>query len=333
VIVVWGLPRDPPTWQVYSALRRRGADARLLDQRVTIEADAEMSLDTRLALTVRTVDGELELARCTAAYVRPYDWRELAARRGATPGSPAWARAFMVDRMLVDWADLAQAVIVNRPSAMASNASKPFQARQLREAGFRVPETLVTTDPDAVCAFRDKHRRVVYKSISGVRSIVSELTDRHLLRLDAVRWCPTQFQELVPGTEYRVHVVGEETFAVEIESDALDYRYAHRQGRTATLRPGRLPDDVAERCVAVTREMGLAFGGVDLKRTPDGRWYCFEVNPSPGFTYYQDATAQPIDEAVARLLDGGVYMLGAVGPGASRPAPPQPVTERRVAVG
>jgi RimK-like ATP-grasp domain len=333
MIVVWGLPRDPPTWRVYSALRLRGADVRLLDQRATIEADAEMSLDARLTLTVRTVDGELELARCTAAYVRPYDWRELATRRGATPGSPAWERAFTVDRMLVDWADLVQAVVVNRPSAMASNSSKPFQARQLREAGFCVPDTLVTTDPDAVCAFRDKHRRVVYKSISGIRSIVSELTDRHRARLGAVRWCPTQFRELVPGTEYRVHVVGEDTFATEIESDALDYRYAHRQGLSVGMRAARLPDEVIERCVAVTRAMGLTFGGIDLKRTPDGRWYCFELNPSPGFTYYQDATGQPIDEAVARLLDRGVYVLGSGALGGSRAAAVPLPAERRVAVG
>jgi hypothetical protein len=304
VIVVWGLPRDPPTAQVCDALRRRGADVHVLDQRATIEADADMSLDSRLSVKLRTAGGELELARCTAAYVRPYDWRDLAGRRGMTPGSPAWERALTVDRMLSDWADLADALVVNRPLAMASNSSKPFQARQVRDAGFLVPDTMVTTDPDAVCAFRDKHRRVVYKSISGVRSIVSELTDQHLARLDAVRWCPTQFQELVLGTEYRVHVVGEETFAAEIESDALDYRYAHRQGHSVEMRPALLPHEVAERCVTVTRGMGLAFSGVDLKRTPDGRWYCFEVNPSPGFTYYQQATGQRIDDAVARLLDG-----------------------------
>jgi len=42
--------------------------------------------------------------------------------------------------------------------------------------------------------------------------------------------------------------------------------------------------------------------GVDLRCTPDGRWYCFEVNPSPGFTYFQQKTDQAIDEAIARLL-------------------------------
>jgi hypothetical protein len=31
--------------------------------------------------------------------------------------------------------------------------------------------------------------------------------------------------------------------------------------------------------------------------------YFFEVNPSPGFTYFEDVTGQPIAAAVARLLN------------------------------
>jgi glutathione synthase/RimK-type ligase-like ATP-grasp enzyme len=51
--------------------------------------------------------------------------------------------------------------------------------------------------------------------------------------------------------------------------------------------------------------MGLVVSGVDLKQAEDGTWYCFEVNPSPGFTYYQEKTNQPIGETIARLLING----------------------------
>jgi D-alanine-D-alanine ligase-like ATP-grasp enzyme len=46
----------------------------------------------------------------------------------------------------------------------------------------------------------------------------------------------------------------------------------------------------------------LLVAGIDLRRTPAGEWYCFEVNPSPAFTFYQDASRPPIAEAIARLL-------------------------------
>ena len=46
----------------------------------------------------------------------------------------------------------------------------------------------------------------------------------------------------------------------------------------------------AERLVAISRQMGLLVAGIDLRLTAEGVWFCFEINPSPGFTFYEDAT-------------------------------------------
>ena len=37
---------------------------------------------------------------------------------------------------------------------------------------------------------------------------------------------------------------------------------------------------------------------------PDGEYVCFEVNPCPGFIYYERHTGQPISAALADLLNG-----------------------------
>jgi hypothetical protein len=68
------------------------------------------------------------------------------------------------------------------------------------------------------------------------------------------------------------------------------------------MRSWRPPAPVADRCCRLTADLGLAVAGLDLRRTPDGTWYCFEVNPSPGFTYYEYMTGAPLTEAVASLL-------------------------------
>jgi glutathione synthase/RimK-type ligase-like ATP-grasp enzyme len=188
---------------------------------------------------------------------------------------------------------------------MGSNFSKPFQAQLIKRYGFEVPETLITNDPDLVRAFRARHGRIIYKSISGVRSIVQTLTDEDMLRIDNIRWCPTQFQAFVEGTNVRVHTVGDKVFATGINTDATDYRYAHRQsGDHAELRPVELSDDLAEMCVKLSAGLGLAFAGIDLKITPENSVYCFEVNPSPAFSYYESQTDQPISRAVADYLSG-----------------------------
>ena len=176
---------------------------------------------------------------------------------------------------------------------------------RIRSFGFATPDTLITTDADAAKAFWAEHGTVIYKSISGVRSIVARLGETHLPRMDDLAWCPTQFQQYVPGDDYRVHVVGEEVFACRIRCAADDYRYASRQDLPVSIEACELPSECAERCRRLASSMDLALAGVDLRLTPDGRWFCFEVNPSPAFSYYQNTTGQPIAAAVAHLLMQG----------------------------
>jgi glutathione synthase/RimK-type ligase-like ATP-grasp enzyme len=100
-----------------------------------------------------------------------------------------------------------------------------------------------------------------------------------------------------------VHVVGEQTFAVIVDSAAVDYRYARSQvGADARLRAYQLDDDIAARCVALAAALDLPFAGIDLKLAADQRVICFEVNPSPGFSWYESSTGLPIARAVARWL-------------------------------
>jgi glutathione synthase/RimK-type ligase-like ATP-grasp enzyme len=304
MIVVWGLPGDDPTAAVQAAVEAMGAQVVLLDQRRIDEICLELTVGPGCAGRLRVGSQSIDLDTATGVYFRPHDWRQFPQYLRAAPSSVEWDTAARVDRALAAWSEITEATVVNRPSHMAGNASKPHQARVIRSAGFETPQTLITTDPDAVRDFAARHPAVVYKSTSAVRSIVARLTADRLARIDDVRWCPTQFQELVPGTDYRAHVVGGEIFSCRISSDAVDYRYAGRDGSSVTIRAEALPGQVVERCLSLARSTRLLVCGIDLRRTPDGRWYCFEVNPSPGFTYYQSATGQRIDRAIARVLTG-----------------------------
>jgi glutathione synthase/RimK-type ligase-like ATP-grasp enzyme len=193
--------------------------------------------------------------------------------------------------------------VVNRPSAAARTASKPYQSQIIARHGLYIPRTLITNIPEQVRRFHERCQgRVIYKSISYQRSIVRMLTSADLDRLDSVRSCPTQFQEHVPGIDVRVHLVGDRLFATEVLTTAVDYRYAGRDGASVHMRDIPLPDDVARSCRSLGDELGLSVAGIDLRRSPDGRWYCFEANPSPAFTSYQAFTRQPIGEAIVELL-------------------------------
>ena len=302
MILLWGLPGDRPLAAVYHALKRLGADTLLLDQREVLHTEVELCVGATVGGTLRIRGQEIGLSSIGAVYLRPYDSRELPAIAGAGPESQAWRHALEVEDLLTSWIELTPALVVNPPAAMATNNSKPYQANWIRSRGLDIPDTLITTDPGAALAFWQRYDQVIYKSVSGVRSIVSRLGPQHVERLERVVNCPTQFQRYIPGIDYRVHVVADEIFACQIVSDADDYRYSMRSGARVSIEPCDLPQEIAHRCKVLAASLKLIVAGLDLRCTPEGKWYCFEVNPSPGFTYFQEETKQPIDEAIARLL-------------------------------
>jgi glutathione synthase/RimK-type ligase-like ATP-grasp enzyme len=312
MILLWGVPGDGPLRAVRTALRDINEPVLMLNQHESANAELDVSVSAAIEGKLRADGVDIALEAITAVYVRPYDIRRLPDLEGLSPDSPIWRHTAELDDAMQAWTEVTPSLVVNRPSAMATNGSKPYQLALIHAAGFEVPDTLVTTDPAAAVAFRDQHGSVIYKSVSGVRSIVSRLGDRHLERLDEIANCPTQFQEYIAGADWRVHVVGDDVFASEIVCDSDDYRYAGRVGRSAEIRAGKLDLGLPERCRTLAAALGLHFAGIDLRRTDSGRWFCFEVNPSPGFSFYQEETGQPIAEAVARLLAAG--RMGGRGP-------------------
>ena len=303
MILLWGAPGDDPLEAVHSELDRRRAEVTLLDQRQVLDQRVELTIGTSMGGSVWSRGRRFAFDEVSALYTRVYDARQM--KHVAEAGAEAWVRVQEVESAIWSWADETTARVINRPTAMASNGSKPYQAQLIRSVGFDVPETLVTNDPELVRDFVARHGRVIYKSISGVRSIVEEVDDAALARLDDIRWCPVQFQAYVEGVDVRVHVVGRRVFATRIASDAADYRYAAtRSGVPARLEATRLSDATEARCVELTARLGLRFSGIDLRITPDERVVCFEANPCPAYSYYEGHTNQPIARAVAHHLAG-----------------------------
>lgn len=308
-ILVWGVPTEQPVAMVTAALRAADADVLVVHPREF--RDQEAQVDVRggvLSGYVHSRGRTVDLDAITAVYVRPVEPDLLPELAGRQSDTPDVVRARRVHDALVALTEVATAAadwrIANRLSAMASNMSKPYQAQAVLRHGFATPETLISDDPEEVAEFAGRHGELIYKSTSGIRSVVTRfdpVADRD--RLSRLRWCPVQFQERLRGSDVRVHVVGDEVHAALVHSDAVDYRYARRQvGADARLTAHRLPDDVAARCVALADDLDLPFAGVDLKLLPDGRVYCFEVNPSPGFPWYETEAGLPISTSLARWL-------------------------------
>ena len=312
MILVAGIADERPLALVIEALEASGADHRVLDQRRTAEAD--LTLEIADSARGGAIGGMLELAgesipleAITAIYLRLMDHRFLPGFADSSPDSDSRTHCRRLHELLHCFADIAPARVLNRPIDCGSNQSKPFQAQAIRAAGFDIPETVITNDVAVAREFIERAwsegGSVIYKSASGVRSIVQRVAREDLARLERIRWCPTQFQHHVPGIDIRVHVVGRSVFAATIVSDASDYRYAARDiGVEPEIVACELDAPTRAKCIALAERLNLPLAGIDLRCTPEGRYVCFEVNPSPAFSFYEQRAGLPIAASIAGYL-------------------------------
>ena len=156
---------------------------------------------------IATDEWRLDLNDVSGVYARLLGTDDRAALPGLDPADATVLRTEADLGLMALLEDIA-CPVVNRIGGGLSNNSKPYQAIVIRRAGLGVPPTLVTSDPDAVRAFHAEHGEVIYKSASGVRSIVRRVGAEQLARLDRLRDGPAQFQAFVPGRNVRVHTVG-----------------------------------------------------------------------------------------------------------------------------
>jgi len=307
MILLCGIPTESPLALVRDRLDGMRTPYVMLSQRRFAEIPFHFEVSGDSVTGSFTLDGRRYLLEnILGVYTRIMDYQSLPELSGEPSGSKRRLLARDWHDAVSRWYEIAPIRVVNRAGPMGSNSSKPFQAQAITRRGFFTPETLITSDPALAREFVNEHQRVIYKSISGVRSIVQEVDAADLRRLELIRSCPVQFQAYVDGRNVRVHTVGDAVFATGITTTATDYRYAHKTaGQSADLEEVHLSDDLAAQCVALARDLELPFAGIDLKVTPDERVYCLEVNPSPAYSYYESHTGQPISAALARYLSAG----------------------------
>lgn len=300
-VLVCGLPDEEPVAMAIHSLQKLGADFLVLDQE-----DLANNCNLRWKMTDGGISGNLriggdiiDIREITSVYHRFFKIEDI---RSPDTGSPQARKSRSVMRALMDLFDILPARIVNRRRPMMSNNSKPYQALLIRKSGFSIPDTLITNDPGRLMEFASGNIPLIYKSISSVRSIVAPLDEKAMAKIKSLRNLPTQFQRRIDGFNVRVHVIGNRLFATQILSMATDYRYASLENVPAEFRPFELNVDLRRRCIRLARICNLDFAGIDLIIDTE-RVYCLEINPSPGYSYYQKSTGQQISDALAKYLN------------------------------
>jgi hypothetical protein len=199
-----------------------------------------------------------------------------------------------------------------------SPENKLHQLSVAGRAGFAVPRTLVTNDPERFLDFYDAcNGELISKRAADIRPRVAgeptrpftmTVARRDTAGSSAVRYAPVTFQENVPKrVELRITVVGKKVFAAEIRSQesarqSVDWRHAPDYGQSKYYSRHQLPAIVESRCVQVVERLGMCFGTMDLIQRPDGEYVFLEVNMNGQWAYIEEMLDLPISSAIAELL-------------------------------
>jgi len=299
---------DEHAGPVLAALRRLGAEARLIDQ-----ADFPRRGGVALGYGGAGEGGALEgpWGSIEASQVTAVWWRrprDFEASGALASGDAAYAVRQTGEALGGFWASL-DARWVNQPWAQLAAGHKPRQLDAARRAGLEVPPTLITNLPARARAFLGAQRGgAVCKALHATPEDWQPtrlVGPGDLERLDEVRFAPVIFQAFVPGVDVRVTAVGERLFAAAIDAretaSPADFRPAFAEAR---VEPCELPPPVAGRLRSLLRDLGLAYAAIDLRRTAAGQHVFLEVNPAGQWLFVEERTGQPIAEALAALLAG-----------------------------
>lgn len=181
--------------------------------------------------------------------------------------------------------------------------SKPQQLAKAREAGFKIPQTLITNDPAELDKFINAHPRVVYKTLapafwhsldSGMMygAFTSEITPESLRNPESVINCPGIYQERIEKKfEYRVVFFGDTYFVVRIDSQtsdisAQDWR-ADMNLEHCILKESSIPEHVAVSCKKLMQLLGILHGSFDLIEDENGDFVFLEINECGQFLWLE----------------------------------------------
>ena len=217
MILVCGSLADPVINYFYDRLLGFQVSFRRLDQR-TYPAGYQVDCQWRNDSFVGWLESphwRVDFAELTGVYVRHFP-----SKQRINPGEVeghASALHGEHDYGLESIFAALECPVVNRFASCFSNQSKPFQAWQLAPLDLSVPSTLVTGSLSEARRFYERwNGQVIYKSAGGGFIGTRLLTERTLAGLFCKPGAPVQLQELVSGTDIRVHVVGDQLFATRI---------------------------------------------------------------------------------------------------------------------
>lgn len=206
---------------------------------------------------------------------------------------------------------------VNHPACNAAASRKLEQLTTAAILGFKVPDTLVTQNPENLRAFYRQHQgQVVVKPLSTGYIERSEkendsliytnlILEKHLENLDDLSICPALFQQFIQKQhDVRITVMDGNIHAVAIvaREKSGEQRCDVRRNNMsdAIYQKISLPNVVRQSIERIMQHYRLRFGAIDMAVSNAGDWFFFEINPNGQWAWLDMVAGTNIAESFVK---------------------------------
>ena len=295
---------------VVAQLRRRGTPYFRLNSEdfdqfaiVAVPSEPEVRLDAS-GLTIQLIPETLKAIYFRRAVYpqEPYTDKHSVHEQLSRSHRSAFMRSFMVFDSC-KW--------INHPAATYKAEHKAVQLSVAHKLGFNIPRTVITNNSEGILQAAKGDRTIAVKGLEtvlvwkgGLETFgYTSLVDTKFAEHSHLSSAPLIAQEALENKlDLRVTVVGDQVFCASVTSSGNPIRGDWRLEKTdAEFKPFDLPPDISEKCLQLTKSLGLEFGALDLA-VQRGIYFFLEINPTGEWGWLVDQANLPIDEAIADSL-------------------------------
>lgn len=208
--------------------------------------------------------------------------------------------------------------VVNKPHNQihANNKIDQIIFASKFKNNIKIPDTIVTNNPDDVREFYDKHKgNLCYKLQKGAlvntlegNKIVytNKVSKENMKNIGLVSQHPSLFQEYIDKEfEIRIVTIGNESIGTAIysqnsEISKVDYR--KYDFKNVLYENVKLPDNVKNFCSAMLQEYGLHFGVFDFIYSKNKEYVFLELNPNGQWLWLEQLSKFKISEKLGNYL-------------------------------
>ena len=199
----------------------------------------------------------------------------------------------------------------NNVYAIRNAENKIYQLLLAKEAGLRIPTTLISNHYQSIESFLRNGNHII-KPVHNARVMdenhpmivyTSEIT-KAITKKEAEYNINYLQNKIEKRYDVRATFVGDRCFAVAIESQQLKETCVDwRKGEHILQHtPIDLPKNIQEKCISLMKRLDLHYGAIDFVLDNDGNYIFLEINPNGQWAWIEHLTGLPISKEIVKCL-------------------------------